>query len=431
MRTVLAVLIAAVAAVAFALWFQTLDGYVVAVFPPYRFQLSSQLLVLLALLFLFVGYGVLRLVARIIGTPASVRHWRERRRLQRALDALEMAVVGWELGKPKMSFKALDRAYRLKHGAAAAAAAACEAALAVRDEARAENALARIPDVGDWMAVRQVLEARFGLVFRRIDRLEAALTALERGGKVAPTVRERLRLEAGTQLERWEMALEAARKLRRHDALPAPEFLAVAVKAYPALLTDALRRERTFDAWWESQPKDERQLPAIVAAVIRTLRSEGEVAQALRLAETFLRRRYATEVVAELLPLLPAEPAWLDRLERWLGDNENDPVLHEALLRLTLGLQLWGKAKGHYAQLLQLDPVRARVVAAETLLPTERLALPWDRASNATFPVSHSTENAAGADAPASEAERTASQPPAAEAAADTESEPNPTARKP
>ena len=78
MRTVLAVLIAAVAAVAFALWFQTLDGYVVAVFPPYRFQLSSQLLVLLALLFLFVGYGVLRLVARIIGTPASVRHWRER-----------------------------------------------------------------------------------------------------------------------------------------------------------------------------------------------------------------------------------------------------------------------------------------------------------------------------------------------------------------
>ncbi|GAB6049603.1 heme biosynthesis protein HemY [Hydrogenophilus islandicus] len=415
-RTLLAVVIAALAAVAFALWFQSLDGYVVAVFPPYRFQISSQLLVVLALLFLFVGSGLLRLLVRLLGTPRAVRQWRQRRHLEQAVAALEEAIIGWELGKPKQSFRALDRAYRLSIGTGAAAVAACEAALAVRDEGRAENALARIPETGRWRAVRQILEARFGLLFGRTDRLESALAALEKGGEVSPTVRERLRLEAGVHSERWDLALEAARKLWRHDALTASEFLAVAAKAYPALCAEALRRGQPFDAWWQGQPKEERQLPTVVAAVTETLVAHGDAARALEVARAFLRRRYAPEVLRAVVPLLPGDRGWLELLEQAIAEDDNDALLHEALLRVTLKLQLWGQAKRHYLRLVELDAARARAVAAEMVAVDPR-ELPWERG---LLPAASGSDRTASPDTNQPNASL---QPLAAEAAADTDPE--------
>ncbi len=386
MRTVLGVLIAAALAVVFALWFKTLEGYVVFVVPPYRGQMSLQLLGVLALLALLVGYALLRLVASLVSAPGALRAWRARRRLEQALARLADAASARLIGKPKAAFAALDAVHRLPNAAATAAVEAFEAALAVQDEARAENALARLPEHGQWAAARAVLEARFGLAFGRLDRLEAALAALAADSRVAPTVRERLRLAATRQLGQWEQALEAARKLRRHEALPLAEFLPIAVSAFEALLRARLQHNDDVLAWWQAQPKEERRLPELVAAVVQTVVAHGARADALAIAESFLRERYASEVLAAALPVLPADLTWLTKLERWLMEAPSDAVLLEALVRLTLAQRLTGKARDYFERLYHADAARARRLAAEmleaqgalmsALLPAQTAAVP-------------------------------------------------------
>jgi HemY protein len=418
-RAIIAVILAALFAAAVALWFQGLDGYVVAVIPPYRAQISLQLLMLLAIFLVLVGYVGLRLVVRLVTTPEAVRHWQQRRRLQQALVALERGVTGSLLGKPKGSFRALERCHRLGHGAPIAAVTAFEAALAVGDEAQAENALARVPDGQEWGSVKRVLEARFGLTFQRSDRLEAALAALATDRQVAPSVRERLRLQAGQQKGDWPQALEAARSLYRHRLLTSTDWHQVVGEAYPVLVLRALASGEPIAAWWQTLPKEDQRDPEVAAAVVRTLIAAGHPKEAVAIAEPLLAHQCYSKLLAALMPALPADNRWLERLEGW-SRGSADPIVLEALLRTALALRLFGKAKGYFAELQRLDPERARQVAGDWLLNQGGAPMLWDEATPLRLPDAQ-CETAHTRSVPTEPPEPT-SPPVAAEATADTES---------
>ncbi len=419
MRAIIAVILAALFAAAVALWFQGVEGYVVAVFPPYRAQISLQLLMLLAILLVLVGYAGLRLVVRLVSTPDAVRHWRQRRRLQQAISALEGGVTGWLLGKPKESFRALERCHRLGHGVPIAAVTAFEAALTLGDEGQAENALARIPDEQGWGSVKRVLEARFGLTFQRNDRLEAALAALATDRQVASSVRERLLLQAGQQKGNWQQTLEAARSLYRHHLLSSTHWYQVVGKAYPAQVRAALTHGEPIAAWWEKVPKEERRDPVVTATVVQTLIAAGHPKEAIAIAEPILLQNDHLELLAALMPALPADSRWLERLEKWRKSSA-DPVVIEALLRTALALQLFGKAKGYFAELQRLDPERARQVAGGWLLTQGGAEQLWEEATPSRLPNTRS--EIAERNNTSTELQEPTSPPVPAEATTDTDS---------
>ena len=93
MRVLFWFLLLAGVAVAIALAAQLTSGYVLFVAPPYRVELSLNLLLVLALAGFVAGYALLRIVKRALGLPEEVRLYRRRQQLERARAKQDAAIV--------------------------------------------------------------------------------------------------------------------------------------------------------------------------------------------------------------------------------------------------------------------------------------------------------------------------------------------------
>ncbi len=88
MRAALWLLALFALAVAFTLAARLDQGYVIVVYPPWRMELSFMLALLLLMGLLAFAYGVIRLADIALNLSGDVRAWRQRRRRNKADQAL-------------------------------------------------------------------------------------------------------------------------------------------------------------------------------------------------------------------------------------------------------------------------------------------------------------------------------------------------------
>ena len=93
MRILFWFLLLAAAAVGVALAAKVVNGYVLFVAPPYRVELSLNLMLLLVIGGFVGGYALLRLALRMAALPRDVRELRRRQREARARAKLDAAIV--------------------------------------------------------------------------------------------------------------------------------------------------------------------------------------------------------------------------------------------------------------------------------------------------------------------------------------------------
>ena len=79
MRGLLWLLTIAALAVGLSLAARYNDGYALLVLPPWRLELSLNLLLLLLVAAFAISYAILRLISAMVHLPASVRVFREAR----------------------------------------------------------------------------------------------------------------------------------------------------------------------------------------------------------------------------------------------------------------------------------------------------------------------------------------------------------------
>src|SRR5687768_6352255 len=84
MRAVLWLLALSAVAVAVTVAAKYNNGYVLMVAPPYRVGISLNLMVVLLLAAILIGYFIVRLIAITLGIPGEVREFRLRRRREKA-----------------------------------------------------------------------------------------------------------------------------------------------------------------------------------------------------------------------------------------------------------------------------------------------------------------------------------------------------------
>ena len=93
MRFLFWFLLLAAAAVAAALAVKLNSGYALLVTPPYRIELSLNLLLLIVVIGFATLYGAIRVAVRTARLPQTVRAWRRRQKLERARSVQDSAVV--------------------------------------------------------------------------------------------------------------------------------------------------------------------------------------------------------------------------------------------------------------------------------------------------------------------------------------------------
>lgn len=366
-------------AVAIALFAGNNQGAITVFWPPYRLDLSLNLvLLLLALLFLTL-HVALRALTALFAMPGHARSWRiqhQERALHVALlDAFSHLVAGRFIRARKAAEVVLARESAMTRSGETLAYSgrlralshllAAESAQALQDKAARE---AHFRQALEQASRRDAQETREGV------RLRAARWALEdrdaQGalewldelpqGASRRTIALRLRLRAARMARQTLLALETARLLAKHRAFS--EVAARGILRGLALeLVLAAHDPDQLQTVWKKLDTAEHGMPEVaIEAAHRMFKLGGDVALARTWLLPIWERMVAqpgalTEVQRiSLIRVLESgfalasggpEAAWLIRIEQAQMAHPGDAALQYLAGITCMRLQLWGKAQ--------------------------------------------------------------------------------------
>jgi HemY protein len=366
-------------AVAIALFAGNNQGTITVFWPPYRVDLSLNLVVLLLALLFLILHVALRALAALFAIAGHARSWRiqhqERAMHMALLDALSHLVAGRYIRSGKAAESVLTRESALTRSGETLSYAgqlrALSHLLAAESAQALQNSAAR--DEHMRLALEQATQ-RDSLETREAVQLRAARWALEdhdaQGalqrlddlplGVARRTIAMRLRLTAARMARQTQLALETARLLIKHRA-----FSEVAAQGMLRGLALELV-EKAYDpdqmlTLWEKLDPVERQIPEVALAAGNRLLSLGGDVEFARswLLPVWERMGVHPDGLSDLqrvglvqflersfsLTSDAPEATWLTRIEQAQLADPADPVLQYLAGITCMRLQLWGKAQ--------------------------------------------------------------------------------------
>jgi len=349
-------LLLAAAAVSVALAAKVISGYVLFVAPPWRVEVSLNLLLLLLLGGFVGGYALLRLALRTTALPREVRAFRRRQQEARARAKLDGAVVALLEGRYGKSRQFAEEALDIRGAPGYSALVAARAALDTRDFATAAAHLTGpVAQTASLAVPRLMLDAEMKLEQGRpIDAL-ATLQALKK--------------EAGSHTAALRLELRALQGAGRYAEIPALVDQLVRRKAYGAQEGDYLRAAahaeelsaRAHDpaglrTYWSKLTDADQRLPKIARAGAKSFAGLGGEREAADILVHSLERYWEPELVVLYAGCNTPDPTkQLAEAERWLVTHDDNALLLRALGTLCVRAQLWGKAETYLEASLGLD----------------------------------------------------------------------------
>ncbi|MBR0566576.1 heme biosynthesis protein HemY [Azoarcus sp. L1K30] len=355
------------------------DGYVLVVFPPWRAQLSLNLLLLLLVLGFLLVYLLVRLIRRTLALPSAVGQWRERRKREKAGQALRDALRTLFEGRFTQSLKFASAAFSSGESQAMAALVAARAAHALHDDTRYRIWIGRAADQGeDARVARLMTEAELAIEQRRFTEAAEKLDTLKQAGH-RHIAALRLSLRVASALNRWEEALKLTRQLRKHKALSAEQAAPLLRRAHVERLQECAGDGAALARLWTEIPAEELADRRLIERAVPLLAASGQGALARRTLERLLDAEWDDSIAKLYAYCGEGEGdahACLAKAEAWLKQHPRDAGLLFALGRLCIASQLWGKAQSYLEASLNLAPAVETHLALARLL--EQLERPED-----------------------------------------------------
>ena len=381
-------------AVAAALFAGNNQGTVTLFWPPYRLDLSLNLVLLLLLGLFFTLYMALRALAVLLSLPGQARRWRIQRQ-ERALhagllDVLSHLAAGRFIRARKAAQAVLAQEQALYRSEAKLPYAerlralvhllAAESAHALKDQgARDEHVRLALEQARDEQEVHEGLQlraARWAFDDRDVQLALQRLEALPQG-VARRTLALRLRFKVARLARHTLVALETMRLLAKHKAFS--EVAARSILRGLALeLLQAARDPAQLEKAWTQLEEVERRMPEVgMTAADRLLELGGDVVLSqqwlLSVWEQMAQagaRGLPQEQRIQLVRVLERgfaraasalEPAWLARIESAQAAYPGDALLNYLAGMACMQLSLWGKAQRGLKQCLpQLQDVQLR-----------------------------------------------------------------------
>lgn len=414
-------------AAAVALFAGNNQGTITVFWPPWRVDLSLNLvLLLLFAAFVFVHLA-LRGLSALFSLPKQARQWRlqqkERALHASLLDAAVQLLAGRFSRARKASLAALVQERALAALDARLPAApqvrvmahllAAESAQALQDRPARDAHLQQALNESADRAALATPETREGVQLRAarwaLDDHDApgALARLEElpHGAQRRTLALRIRLKAARQDRRTLEALETARLLAKHRAFSDSAAQSIVRGLAMELLSGAHDPAQLLRAWSEFETA-EREIPEVAihaAQRMVTLRGDLSVARAwlLPVWERMIEQpqTLGDSLRVKLVQALEAgldsvDAEWLARIESAQRNNPRDPNLQYLAGMACMKRQLWGKAQQLLTQAgLGLQDVnlhrrawQALAELAEARDDADQASAAWKRAAQTERP---------------------------------------------
>ena len=340
-------------------------GYAILFLPPWRMEVSFNLLLLGIVVLIVLAYAVMRVISITAGLPAEVKRFQRQKKLKAARHALREAGIAFFEGRfqkaEREALKAMEDEY-----------AAENRALALLLAARSAGATGALDKRDQYLQQLDTLPERLQLARHMLDaelKLEAkdalgALAAIERARALSPNLTNALRLELKVRLlqRQPDAVLALTEKLLKAEALEPSQARRYRLAAYSQQLTGFVGRREVRD-WLRRIPEAERRNPVLVSEIVsRLIALEDFDYAATLLAEALADEDQATPELARELGQLAERLSPEKRLELmrsaedWLKTRPRDYMLLLALGRLAMNQQLWGKAQSYLEASNSIEP---------------------------------------------------------------------------
>jgi HemY protein len=415
MRAALWLLVLFAVAAAVALFAGNNQGSVTLFWPPYRIDLSLNLVLLLLLAAFFVVYMAMRALSVLFELPRQALRWRtqqkERAMHASLLDALSHLLAGRYIRAGKSAEEVLAQEASLSASRQRPANAsqlraiahllAAESAQALQDRAAREDHLQRALEHASARDAQETRDgallraARWALEDREPEVALRTLRALPQGaGRRTLALRTRLRAsrQAGQPME----ALETARLLAKHHAFSPVAARTIVRGLAVDLLNTAYDTAQLQRAWASLEPA-ERLIPEVAihaAQRLTSLRGDARLARDWLLPVWESQAELGDTLRVKLVCALEEgmdtlDGAWLARIEAAQKANPRDATLQYLAGMACMKRQLWGKAQQLLTQaaLALQDPKlhraawRALAELAEQRDDASAAAVAWKRAA--------------------------------------------------
>lgn len=402
-------------AVAIALFAGNNQGTVTVFWPPYRVDLSLNLVLMLSVAGFVFLYAVLRALSALFDLPQQAMRWRNQQK-ERAVHGLLVEAIGHFLagrflraGKCAQAALAQEEALqtaelRLPHAAPLRALAhllVAESAQALRDHAARDTHLqqALAPQAGrEGLTMREgvlMRAARWSLDERDPQAAGRWLAELPQGA-ARRTLALRMKLKAYRQLSQPDQALETARLLAKHRAFSTAAAESIVRGLAIDLLNAAHDPDQLLRAWSGLEPV-ERVMPDLAihgAQRLQALKGDAQLAREWLLPAWERQASLSDAQKVRLVQALESgldsiDGTWLARFETAQRANPRDASLQYLAGMACMKRQLWGKAQQLLTQAalglrdarLHRQAWRALAQLAEDRGDAETAAQAWKRAA--------------------------------------------------
>ena len=403
-------------AVAIALFAGNNQGTVTLFWPPYRVDLSLNLVVLLLFAAFVFLYAALRALSALFDLPRQALRWRtqqkERAMHASLLDAFSHLLAGRFIRARKSAQAALGQERSLSSGGQEVGNAsqvrtlahllAAESAQALQDRASREE---HLKQALEQAASRDAQETREGALMRAArwsldDREPQAAMAWLKGlpqGAARRTLALCIKLKAARLAQQTAEALETARLLGKHRAFSAGAAQSI-VRGLAIDVLNGAHDVAQLQRAWASLEAAEREMPELAIHAAQRLTALGGDAHLARdwLLPVWERQdELGDGLKVKLVGALEAgldsfDGAWLARIEQAQRGNPRDATLQYLAGMACMKRQLWGKAQQLMGQAvmglqdakLHRNAWRALALLAEERGDGETAAQAWKRAAS-------------------------------------------------
>jgi HemY protein len=340
-------------------------GYVLLVLPPYRIELSLNLLFVLLAAAFVVGYVLVRMVSGTLRLPARVQAYRLARRRQKAQSTLLEALQEFFAGRYARAEKAASNLIKLGDHAALCAILAARAAHELREYARRDAYLAQAATLApDDDAPRLVTEAELLLDERRYQEALDVLKALPR----KHTAALRLELRAQQAARNWDQVLVLINQLEKRGVFDAEQAEQVRVRAHAENLKRKGLDGPALTEAWQKIPARQKKDTRVAAAAAQCFIALGTCAKAHEIIEQSLAENWDSVLVGLYAECENGDTLRrIERAETWLQTQPRDAVLLLALGRLCAKQGLWGKAQSYLEASIAIEPTHSALLALAQL----------------------------------------------------------------
>ena len=345
------------------------EGYVLVVLPPWRVELSLNLLLIALGVAFVVFYLVLRAAGAMARLPGQVAAFRLRRAQAVSESALRDAMRLLLEGRYSQSLKKAELAYEAGHAPGLAALLAARSAQLMRDDERQTLWSARAQEQdGEIRNARLMVEAMMAVETQDFERAKIALDQLNReSGRHIAAQRLALRTQQG--LGNWQASLRILRQLEKHRAMTPVQAAALRRKAHKEILDRLSDDTDTLERYLRDMDEADRNDPAVALALARALAKVGNVTESARVIESALVEQWDGDLVALYGELEGGDVLGrISHSEKWLHEHPRDAVLLQTLGRLCRQRELWGKAESYFDASLSIKATAAVHVELAHLL---------------------------------------------------------------